>query len=398
VYVNSRNHHFDPQDYLDGIPGEKIGQFHLAGHTDMGEFLFDTHSGEVIDPVWDLYRAALARWGKVSTLIEWDENIPEFKRLAEEAARARAIYGSAETFIGKTPDKTPPRKIEISSVPAPSAETLDTTQKWFKRRIMPYKTTELEGQSSPLNPQGNATGEERLSVYSNGYHARITDALKEVYEAVHHVAGHETFHRAAARYSAQYPSLEYNLSLAGRCFSAFLAKDKLTEKLPFLPDLSALEWKVSEAFHSFDRTPMSTEKVGAVPAEQWDAIIFDFQPSMSLIASAWPVFDIWRARKTPVDQIRVELKDRPQCVLVYRSALEVRCALISRTQFDLLASLKSGRTLGEACGIAEDAAEDTPLQEWFSQWIQAGIITGAGVDQGKRRDRGDQPALSDIPS
>ncbi len=91
IYVNAYNHQFDPRAYLERIPGELVGQFHLAGHTDRGGFLFDTHSAPAIDPVWDLYREALRRWGSVTTLIEWDEEIPPFARLAEEADKARAM-------------------------------------------------------------------------------------------------------------------------------------------------------------------------------------------------------------------------------------------------------------------------------------------------------------------
>ena len=92
LYVNAYNHQFDPHDYLHHIPGELIGQFHLAGHTDMGAYLFDTHNAPVIDKVWELYRDVLTRWGPVTTLIEWDEDIPPFSHLAEEADKARAIY------------------------------------------------------------------------------------------------------------------------------------------------------------------------------------------------------------------------------------------------------------------------------------------------------------------
>ena len=91
IYVNAVNHGFDPREYLRSIPGELVGQFHLAGHTDQGKFLFDTHSRPVIEPVWDLYRDALRRWGPVTTLIEWDEDIPPFEHLAAEADQARAI-------------------------------------------------------------------------------------------------------------------------------------------------------------------------------------------------------------------------------------------------------------------------------------------------------------------
>ncbi len=92
IYVNAYNHQFDPLAYLRHIPGDLVGQFHLAGHTDLGTHLFDTHNGPVIDAVWALYREALTRWGPVTTLVEWDADIPPFDRLAAEADKARAIY------------------------------------------------------------------------------------------------------------------------------------------------------------------------------------------------------------------------------------------------------------------------------------------------------------------
>lgn len=91
VYVSACNHGFDPAVYLAGIPPERVGQIHLAGHTDKGTHLLDTHIGPVPDPVWALYRAALRRCGRVSTLVEWDEEVPTFAVLAAEAERARAV-------------------------------------------------------------------------------------------------------------------------------------------------------------------------------------------------------------------------------------------------------------------------------------------------------------------
>jgi hypothetical protein len=89
IYVSARTHGFSPQAYLEGIPVERVGQIHLAGHQDRGSYLFDSHDGPVIDPVWALYRDAVARFGEVSTLIEWDEQIPSFARLARESQRSR---------------------------------------------------------------------------------------------------------------------------------------------------------------------------------------------------------------------------------------------------------------------------------------------------------------------
>jgi uncharacterized protein (UPF0276 family) len=91
VYVSATNHGFDPLRYLDAIPPARVGQMHLAGFTDMGTYLFDTHSAPVSDAVWGLYAHAVERFGAGSTLVEWDADIPSFTRLCEEAGHARRI-------------------------------------------------------------------------------------------------------------------------------------------------------------------------------------------------------------------------------------------------------------------------------------------------------------------
>lgn len=94
LYVNSQNHHFDPFTYLDAIPTELIGQVHLAGYTDMGTYLFDTHSKPVYPEVWQLFSHLIARAPEIPVLIEWDDEIPDFPRLEEEAKKAAQIWDS----------------------------------------------------------------------------------------------------------------------------------------------------------------------------------------------------------------------------------------------------------------------------------------------------------------
>jgi uncharacterized protein len=90
VYVSSKNHGFDPEAFVAAVPAERIVQFHLAGHTNCGTHLIDTHDGEVIDRVWELYRLAYGRTRGVSTLLEWDARIPPFDVLHAEVLKAKA--------------------------------------------------------------------------------------------------------------------------------------------------------------------------------------------------------------------------------------------------------------------------------------------------------------------
>jgi uncharacterized protein (UPF0276 family) len=95
IYVSSVNHAFDPLEYLRAIPVERVQQMHLAGHSKVGDYLIDTHDHPIIEPVWALYRAAVERFGNVSTMIERDDDIPPVETLLTELERARSISREA---------------------------------------------------------------------------------------------------------------------------------------------------------------------------------------------------------------------------------------------------------------------------------------------------------------
>ena len=84
IYVSAYNHNFDPYSYLNAMPNERVYQFHLAGHTQEDNLIIDTHDHPIADPVFDLYAAAVERFGRVSTMIERDDNIPPLPELLTE--------------------------------------------------------------------------------------------------------------------------------------------------------------------------------------------------------------------------------------------------------------------------------------------------------------------------
>lgn len=96
IHVSAKNHGFDPKAYIDAMPVEQVGQFHLAGHFDRGDILIDTHEGHIVQPVWDLYTYAVEKLGRVPALIEWDTGVPELPTLLAESEKARTL--EYETF------------------------------------------------------------------------------------------------------------------------------------------------------------------------------------------------------------------------------------------------------------------------------------------------------------
>jgi len=95
IYVSSVNHEFDPHRYLEGVPGARVRQIHLAGHEDHGDYIIDTHDHPVPDPVWKLYADTIRRFGPVSTMIERDDNIPALEELVAELDQARQLAAAA---------------------------------------------------------------------------------------------------------------------------------------------------------------------------------------------------------------------------------------------------------------------------------------------------------------
>jgi len=100
IYVSAYNHNFDPYEYLTAMPSDRVMQFHLAGHTHENNLIIDTHDHPVSDPVFDLYDKAVQHFGRVSTMIERDDNIPPLNELLGELEHARRI---AENNFKSTP-------------------------------------------------------------------------------------------------------------------------------------------------------------------------------------------------------------------------------------------------------------------------------------------------------
>lgn len=99
IYVSSRNHGFDPQEYYKNIPLERVLQIHLAGHTDCGTHVLDTHNNYVCDEVWKLYGEIYPLTNGVSTLLEWDENFLSFEETWKEALKAKQYQQSLQYAV-----------------------------------------------------------------------------------------------------------------------------------------------------------------------------------------------------------------------------------------------------------------------------------------------------------
>lgn len=105
VFVSCTNHGTDPRAWLAAFPLHLVGEIHLGGHDaedlPSGPLLIDSHGAAVADPVWALFAEVIAKSGPVPTLVEWDNDLPEWPILAAEAARAGAILSAGGTGLAR---------------------------------------------------------------------------------------------------------------------------------------------------------------------------------------------------------------------------------------------------------------------------------------------------------
>ena len=95
IYVSSINNGFEPLEYVNFVPPERVAQIHIAGHSRYERFIVDTHDHPVVDPVWKLYERAIERCGPVATLLEWDGRIPSFDEVWTEAKKSETWRDAA---------------------------------------------------------------------------------------------------------------------------------------------------------------------------------------------------------------------------------------------------------------------------------------------------------------
>jgi len=215
----------------------------------------------------------------------------------------------------------------------------------------------------------------RLHVYTNGYAARLEEALRETFPAAEHVVGAGAFASLVHRFAAAVRLHSYNLSDAGEAMPEFLCTDPLTSTLPFLPDLARLEWQVARAFHATDDAPFDPSSVAHWRLEDWEGAVLRFQPWVALVESDFPVREIWECSETPVEQIDIDLRNRPDRVLVRREGLAVVCESLDDAEARTLALLLDGQPLENAVAALPGRGDDpASVSSWFTRWVSLRMI------------------------
>lgn len=364
LYVNQQNHGEDALAAIAALAPGSVGEIHLGGHLVTEHGLIDHHGDRVADAVWALYRAALARFGPVPALIEWDTDLPSLDVLLDEAETARRI---ALTVRQVPQPAAPAQAVMDAAAPGPAPEALQAA---FGAALFDAS------RDVSLAPwlKGDPA---RIGIYRGNLAAGWRRALASSHPVLRRLVGAAFFDALAGVYGRARPSRDPDLNRFGAGLADFLEGFAPAADHPYLPDMARLEWLVHESHYAPD-APAPAHPAAALAGldpDAFEAARAVLHPSLRLHASPWATPALWLAHQ-PDGPAFPETMARAGYALVWRPRFEVEVHATGAAEHAALAALAAGESFGAALDAAFDADGDFDVAAHLQRWLGEGGGTG----------------------
>ncbi len=369
IYVSCYNHRWDAKEYIDALPLERVGQIHLAGHTNKGTHIIDTHDDHVTQEVWNLYGYIMNKAKRpISTMVEWDGKIPDFEIVEAEVNKARKWGEIAENQV-QFPSFTPYRR---NDAPAPKNAA-------YSDLLGTLQASIFEGNSTPENwvlSKPDFSPAEQVEVYTNGYRYRLFDIVHDDYPTLLHYLGKPAFKTLVDDYLEAIHSTSFNISHYVRAFPAHVQQQADS----FAHELATLETHISQLVDAPETTPLTPENMGmAYPnlsPESFMELTLHGRSALQLLAFNHNVNDYYNAVR---EEGAPAVTKKPSYLAVYRHEDTMWRLPLEETEYQLLTSLFGGKPIAEAMAEAlpQDADEAdlaANLSAWFGRWMNNGLL------------------------
>lgn len=371
IYVSSVNHGFDPLTYLHALPAHRVQQIHLAGHSDNGDHIIDTHDHPVAQPVWDLYAQACQRFGAVAAMIERDDHIPPLTELLDEMVIARRI--AAEHVASPVPSFVPVAIPAITLNPIVGPAGLAVVQRHFADRV-------LANALPPEMPEDLITG--RLPIYHHAYRARLAEVLADTYGKTCLYMGSDTFEAHARDYAVAHPPRTRSLNRYGEGLVGTLRAAYPDN--PELHELAQLDWDLRTRFDSADVPTLET--AAAQASDTWTTRPGVLHPSALLRAITTNVVGVWNAIHTDDDVPEAVALPAPATLLVWRKGHQPHFRTLDAAEAAWVQALHAGASVHDACvallGSGLWQGDPTVLGGWLAQLLDDGLVRADGPVEG----------------
>ena len=362
IYVTCYNHGLDPKKYIDALPLNKVQQIHLSGHSNKGTHIIDTHDDYVIDEVWNLYKYVTHKAGRVpNTMVEWDDNIPEFPELFAELQKAKDASKDAKNYILPEIKLTKP-SAEISKV-----NTLFESQKLLQDAIILGDNFNSEP-SKWIFEKEKFSAANQLAVYVNSYRYRLNDTTSEDYLVLEKYLGEEKFNQLIWDFVNSEKSDHFNIARFPLKLQKFIE-----EKFPndiFAHEICQLETSVTQM-----SDPQNTEALSL-------AHLRDMTPDLLMESILYPrkALELHQFSYLTNQYYQAAMDERETAAIkqnshlaVFRHEDQVWRMDLEEEEFVLLKKIFGGAKVGEALSEIEES-QAQKISSWFSRWINNGLL------------------------
>jgi uncharacterized protein (UPF0276 family) len=334
IYVSATNLNRDANEYLDQLDSRLIGQYHLAGYTEVerhGEaVLIDTHNQAVCPQVWKLFDKAVQEHGARPTLFEWDSDFPELSVLLAQCQQAETILASGKAKLA--PSEAEPSSVNVPPRYVSSKQGSFTDARLDSSELRSVQSNFLDGLlalDDQLSPAIDAH-KQRLWIYQNNVFAATREYLEEVYPAVLGVVGDRFFKQMAQLFVQNKPPREGNIYLFGQDFDSVIVAFGALQEMPYLVDLMNYEWALHKAYFASLANCIDPREI-----EQSELLNMPirFNPSVTLIHSKYPIYEIHQ-QSLPgyTAEVAIELNQSQDSLIVYKQEHAVVSRLLNEDE------------------------------------------------------------------
>lgn len=223
--------------------------------------------------------------------------------------------------------------------------------------------------------------EQGLAIYHNAYRARLLEALRGDYPAVHGWLGDEEFDALALAYIDAHPSRHFSLRWLGAELASFIDGFLVPEQAQPLSELARLEWAFTLAFDAPAGEPLSLVQMAELPAEEWPTLQLRYLPAVQARPCRFNSLALWRAIKEQAPFPGSQALAQEQLCLIWRDGLVSRYRSLDRAEAAALRGMaEEGWSFGELCSQLDEYGEQAALQAatWLRQWLNDGLLRRDG--------------------
>jgi len=375
LYVNQCNHGEDALTALQQIAIGTVGEIHLGGHLVTPEAVIDTHGDVVADPVWQIYEAAIERFGQLPTLIEWDTDIPPLEVLLGEAERARHVAAGV-SHQAQVSSGHP-----SSNVADDSADVVDPTRAGLAAIQEDFAAALFDSshEARALRLFSGNHSQHRLALYRGNQFTTWEKVLSDAYPVMQMLVGEEFFGGLSRAFGIAVPSSSPDLNEFGAGFADFLAHFPHVADYPYFPDVARLEWALHRAHYAESAPQVLASSVMEIAPEHLAPARFRLHPACVMFASEYSVVPIWRAHQEDLEVSLPARVDEASHAVIVRPHWRPSVLPLEPASHAALAHLADGGDLGSALRAALEIDPDFDADSELREWLDVGLFINVDI-------------------